>query len=254
EALADNPPEGWDYADVANFEATVDVKRVYNDPSTNAVLVWPHQCSVVCAQGGCDEYTHAGCEYVRIPEIGTITGRSTDAQVRFTQNQGGMADMGLVIGGNNGASGNFVVVLEGMAATSSDGSGDPFAVRITQSMVASGTPLIVYMIGNGRSLDPLMGVVNSDITEYITDGEDNPLRCDDAGNPEYCWGESNSLVGFNLSGPSGLNLNGDAQDAMLMVSPRSAANGNFEHLLFLMTSYNNETQGDYTLIFIMGVK
>lgn len=72
EAQADNPPEGWDYADLLNFEATVDVKRVYNDPSVNAVLVWPHQCSTICAQGGCGEYTHAGCEYVRVPEIGSM--------------------------------------------------------------------------------------------------------------------------------------------------------------------------------------
>lgn len=71
-SLADNPAEGWSYSDLANFEATVDVKRVYNDPSTNAVLIWPHQCTAVCAQGGCSDYTHTGCEYVRLPEIGSL--------------------------------------------------------------------------------------------------------------------------------------------------------------------------------------
>lgn len=71
-ALADNPVEGLAYGDLANFEATVDVKRIYNDPSTNAVLIWPHQCTAVCAQGGCTEYTYTGCEYVRLPEIGSL--------------------------------------------------------------------------------------------------------------------------------------------------------------------------------------
>lgn len=67
-----NPNEGWDYDDTANFTTTVDVSRVYNDPSVNATLVWPHQCSAVCATGGCSEYTHAGCMYVRLPEIGSV--------------------------------------------------------------------------------------------------------------------------------------------------------------------------------------
>lgn len=71
-ANPDNPEDGWDYSDLSNFLATVDVKRVYNDPSINAVLVWPHKCSAVCAQSGCSEYTHAGCEYVRLPEIGSM--------------------------------------------------------------------------------------------------------------------------------------------------------------------------------------
>ena len=70
--LMDNPPEGLDYYDTANFLATVDVKRVYNDPSTNATLIWPHQCSAVCGQAGCSAYTATGCEYVRLPEIGSL--------------------------------------------------------------------------------------------------------------------------------------------------------------------------------------
>lgn len=71
-SLADNPAEGLSYSDLANFEATVDVRRVYNDPSTQATLIWPHQCTAVCASGGCSDYTHPGCEYVRLPEIGSI--------------------------------------------------------------------------------------------------------------------------------------------------------------------------------------
>jgi hypothetical protein len=70
--LMDNPESGLDYNDTANFLATVDVKRVYNDPSTNATLVWPHQCSAVCAAGGCSEYTNTGCIYVRMPEVGSV--------------------------------------------------------------------------------------------------------------------------------------------------------------------------------------
>lgn len=36
----DNPATGLDYADLDNFLASVDVKRVYNDPTVGAQLVW----------------------------------------------------------------------------------------------------------------------------------------------------------------------------------------------------------------------
>src|SRR3972149_4233082 len=58
---------GADYGTLANFEATVDIKRVYNDVSTNALLRYPHTCShAACGcTCGCTEATHPGCIYVR---------------------------------------------------------------------------------------------------------------------------------------------------------------------------------------------
>lgn len=70
--LVDNPEEGLDYNDLTNFLDSVDVKRIYNDTSVNAELVWPHQCSAICASSGCSEYTQDGCIYVRKPEIGSV--------------------------------------------------------------------------------------------------------------------------------------------------------------------------------------
>lgn len=71
-ALADNPKAGLDYNDTTNFESTVDVKRIYTDSSTNAVLVWPHQCNSVCASCGCSEYTQTACIYIRDERLGTL--------------------------------------------------------------------------------------------------------------------------------------------------------------------------------------
>lgn len=72
-AYSDNPDSGWDYNDVANWaETTVDVYRVYNDPSTQAVLVRNHNCNVSCAMTGCTEYTQTACIYVAQPDIGAI--------------------------------------------------------------------------------------------------------------------------------------------------------------------------------------
>ena len=65
----DNPPEGWEYADDANFLTTVDVKRVYNDPSTNAQLVG---FGGGCLCGNCSEETNTACMTIRTKEIGEI--------------------------------------------------------------------------------------------------------------------------------------------------------------------------------------
>lgn len=61
------------------FEATVDVKRVYNDDSTQGGLYWHHRdsggscdcnCSWCCAT--CGDYTENACIYIRNPETGAL--------------------------------------------------------------------------------------------------------------------------------------------------------------------------------------
>lgn len=72
-ALADNSTSGLDYTDTANFESTVDLKRVYTDPATNAELVSPHTCSSICISSGCSEHTQNGCIYVIDPMLGALS-------------------------------------------------------------------------------------------------------------------------------------------------------------------------------------
>ena len=71
-AFVDNPDVGLDYSTITNFESTVDMVRVYNDPSTNAVLSRNHRCDVACSQNGCQEYTHNACIFVTQPKIGAV--------------------------------------------------------------------------------------------------------------------------------------------------------------------------------------
>lgn len=69
ESVADNGENGLDYTDLTNFEATVDVKRVYNDASTNATLVWPYGggcCS------SCSGATADACMVIRNATIGEV--------------------------------------------------------------------------------------------------------------------------------------------------------------------------------------
>jgi len=74
--FVDNPRGGVDYTDDNNFLAVVDVKRVYNDPSTNASLIWPHRSSSACSPGctcpTCSSYTRTGCINVHNPLTGSL--------------------------------------------------------------------------------------------------------------------------------------------------------------------------------------
>lgn len=74
EAASDNDPGGMDYDDLNNFESTVDIGRVYNDPSTHATLVWPHACTTTSTYCGCTcgQYTQAACIYVRNGQLGFV--------------------------------------------------------------------------------------------------------------------------------------------------------------------------------------
>jgi hypothetical protein len=72
EGYLDNPRTGLDYNDttiMGVFEQEVDVLRVYNDPSTNATLIWPGGLDCV---SDCDEVTTTACEYILNPDLGYI--------------------------------------------------------------------------------------------------------------------------------------------------------------------------------------
>lgn len=59
------------YENINFFLSAVDVKRVYTDPSTQAVFVRPGCRNDRCA-GGCAECTQAGCIYIRDPYLGVV--------------------------------------------------------------------------------------------------------------------------------------------------------------------------------------
>lgn len=67
----DTPQGGIMYEDMDAYLASVDVVRVYNDPSVNAVLVRPGCHNNLCS-GGCTECTHAACMYIRDSNIGYV--------------------------------------------------------------------------------------------------------------------------------------------------------------------------------------
>lgn len=64
-----------DYTVAANFESTVDVKRIYNDTSTQAELVWTHSKKCCCIDSSCctcSEETETACIGIRNARASTM--------------------------------------------------------------------------------------------------------------------------------------------------------------------------------------
>lgn len=59
------------YENINFFLSSVDVKRIYTDPSTQATFVRPGCRNGSCA-GGCSECTTDGCIYIRDPYLGVV--------------------------------------------------------------------------------------------------------------------------------------------------------------------------------------
>lgn len=71
----ETPQGGWDYTDLDNFTDTVDVKRIYTDPSQHGSLVWLHRGTGSCASCGCatcGEHTEDACLLVHNAKTGAI--------------------------------------------------------------------------------------------------------------------------------------------------------------------------------------
>lgn len=61
-----------DYDTISNFEATVDIYRVYNDDSTNAVIVSRHSCDYSCLSANCEFASATACMKIKRQDIGTF--------------------------------------------------------------------------------------------------------------------------------------------------------------------------------------
>ena len=63
---------GLEKTDTDNFLSAVDVKRIYNDPATNASLVRDHVCDALCSSDGCVLASDAACMVIKDPMLGIL--------------------------------------------------------------------------------------------------------------------------------------------------------------------------------------
>ena len=201
-------------------------------------------------QGLCnDDSDDAAGFTLDLPTTGTVRATERSAQVTFSQTTGNMADVSLVVGGYNNEPGEFVLILEGMAATAADGAGDPFSVRLSQPMVDSGVPLTTYMIGVVNSLDPLLYLADEELNPFIDDA-DIVVTCDDSGT-NSCWGDSALLGSSFVSTMQGRFARADALDSMLRMPLDNFRDLDFNDDLYLTYVMTRATEGigDYVIAF-----
>jgi hypothetical protein len=208
-------------------------------------------------EGRCSDDEPAASEYAaNLPTTGRVSASNLTAQVNFDQNSSNtFEDVSLVVGGFGNATGEFIVILEGMGVTSGDGAGDIFSVNLTPGMVASGIPLTVYMLARDASLDTTIFQVDSSLNTFL-DENDNVIGCDDAGNGDICWGESVDLSDSSVTLGTGA-LSGGPFDSMLSLGIDNVAldeDPSLNYFNFAMTSSpQNTTQGQYVLAFHIGM-
>lgn len=202
--------------------------------------------------GLCNDDDSVAARYnASLPSTGVVPASNLSSQVRFNHNdRSGFKDISLVVGGFGNTSGEFILILEGMAITASDVVGDPFSVMITPGMIASGVPVTTYMIAKTNGLDPLIYATDVNLN-ILSDGAGGQIGCDDAGNNSLCFGQNASLASSYVTTEAG-RLPGYSYDAMLQLPVTNERAGDFFQLL--MTTYNGNTLGQYVMVFHMGTR
>lgn len=267
-----SPPVSVPGADSVNIACSLNDAEIVNGTSVTIVQMRPGFSYTVTALGignfdpvlvvstesgrttACNDDSDTTRSYtVTLPGVGTVRGNNNSAQVTFQQPINDLADMHINIGGFGGMSGEFLLIIQGMGVTDADGGGDPFRFLMTDRVAASNLPVTAYMIGVNQSLDPMLDTADSDFENYLDDVFSNPIYCDDAGDDDLCWGDSDSLESASIN-YSGGSIDGDLFDAMIAIDPYDILANNMESMLFLATSYEVSTYGQYALVFHVGLE
>jgi len=200
--------------------------------------------------GLCEDDTTAAAAYsANLPSTGQVVASQFNAQVPFANRSAStFANIDLVVGGFNNATGEFLLVLEGMTFSAADNAGDGFAVEVTESLAATGV-LNTYVISVTNAYDPILNLVDGDYN-IVTDTNGTQIICDDAGNAGLCWGESLPLGSSYISRSGGRQLPGGTLDSMLAIPVTNDDIGGFYN--FLVNGAQN-TYGDYVMVFHMGI-
>lgn len=121
---------------------------------------------------------------------------------------------------SSGAAGEFVLLIEGGAATRQDGAGDVYELTLAPALLAGGPP-VVYALALDADYDPALALLD-DRGRPRRDDANVPLTCDNAGTDD-CYGDSVPLLEMLITATAGIPYAGSAGAAMLTLPPESAA-------------------------------
>jgi hypothetical protein len=194
-----------------------------------------------------------------LPTTGEVYAGSRSAQLSFSQDSGfDFSNLRLLIGSANGGTGDFVLILDGMAVTGGDGLGDTFRLRVLPNNTTADSQMVAYMFGVVPVLDPLIYAINAD-GEPLQDGEgkDAPyLACDDGGT-QNCYSPSFALGSSYVTRAGARVLEGRAYAAMLALPVARFGGLDFSQTWFYtvaMTSSGGNSVGDYVAAFHMSIR
>lgn len=196
-----------------------------------------------------DDDSEASTYSADLPTTGDVDEQGTNSQVIFNLNSASaFENVSIVVGGFGGSSGEFVLIIEGMYASSADGAGDPMSLAISPALIESGVDPTAYMISVVNAFDPLIYLADNELNG-LTDDNGDLIGCDDAGS--ICWGDSFSLTSSYISRSGNRQLGGGQYDSMITL-PLSPELAGFA-FNYVMTSYG-DTEGDYLVGFHLGIE
>ena len=193
-----------------------------------------------------DDSEDASLFTANLPTTGQVNRNNTSSQLMYTVRGTDSIDVTIVVGGFGGQSGEFLLMIEGMIATTNDGIGDRFELPITPAITASDVNPTGYMLSIVDAFDPLMFMVDAE-NNPVNTPEGNPLRCDDAGSVS-CAGQSRPLSQSYVSRSFERTREGSNFDAMLTL-PVDDQLG--KTLNYIFAGFNST--GDYIVAYHFGI-
>lgn len=204
-----------------------------------------------------DDSPAASGSELAVPGYGYVQANNLTSQVRFsTARQGDPVN--ITVGAYGGGSGQFVLIIEGLAISPSDEL-DGFVIRVPSSLAME--PLGVYIVSRYTDLDTVMELWQGEGLNQAFDSAGNfypesidynnlsvILECDDAG-----AGTCADTPAFPSSGTGVVISNGSSYiagstDSGLIVTPNSS-----DPMLFVFGSYNSASSGPYAIMVIGNV-
>lgn len=191
-------------------------------------------------EGNCnDDESRAANSEVAVPGFGLLTGNNRTAQVQVTAPRGGNVDV--LVGGFEGATGQFAMVVEGLAINPRDEL-DGFLLSVPS--VVQNEEIGVYMVSRTTSLNSYMmlgGGPGIQQAELDFNNATTLAECDDV-----AVGVCSSVPDFPGGGVSitnGGRYVAGQTDAGIVFTPEST-----DKFIYLFGSSNNQSSGDYAII------
>jgi len=190
---------------------------------------------------------------VNLPTTGEIGPSSFSSQKPFTYSGSEIGNVSFIVGSVGSTAGEFVLMIEGLAVTANDGSGDgagdPFFITLSENIINSNVDISAYMVSVTDSLDSMIYIVDSEDKTFIFDDGTLAL-CDDAGTDSCYGGKNDSMRGYYVTRTNGNTLGGGQYDSFMAIPSGGFEAGNF--LEYRFSSSQQRTRGDYIAVFHVG--